>query len=143
MADLSRVKDVTEIAAASPDQRVRDMAIRYKQTFADLQLLDSFFDVYSKGVAQVQPKVTPKTPVAPISGDRKDLFGACMTAILQRAQHPLTASEMLSKYCDESPADAPYRDREGMRVALAKRKSIFGRTADKKYCLAGVSELVV
>ena len=67
MADLNRVRDPLELAAASPDPVVRRMAIRRKEIEPEMQRLDGFFAVYAE---QPESKPTQKA-VLPVKAAPK------------------------------------------------------------------------
>lgn len=150
MADLTRVRDPLEIAAASPDAKIRHMAIRRKEMELEMKRLDAFFEVYAgepDTATQPQAKV-PLRAVAPVaqrqsSAAKPGVVGSvsvrdAVKAILLR-EGPLEREALLLRYRETVPADAG-RTSRSLRDTLAKHGGVIGRVSaiDARYWVVGL-----
>ena len=136
MADINRVRDPLELAAASPDPVVRQLALRYKELQAEMAPMKAFLDMYDSvkvGVATPQPQ-----DGKPASSATGDAVVERVKVILVR-EGPLDLDALYEQYIKATPEDAD-RSREAFRVTLAKRRGDISRVSetDRRYWPAGV-----
>jgi hypothetical protein len=149
MADLTRVKDPIEIAAASPDPVIRAIALKFKGMKAELESLEGFFGFYATQVAgpamsmakplgaairqataSIPPKLTvPSETEPPVKRERKIVKE--LVDILSAG--PLTLADMTAEYHRRHPDDL--KTSEAIRVAAFSAKEKIGREPDndKRY----------
>ena len=117
MADLSRLRDPLEIAAASTDPIVRKMALRRKEITIEMARLDSFFTTYAeeKTDSSVAAAAESKTKIG--SNLRSKIVIQRLKDIL--VEHgPLNLDRLHAKYCESHPDDST-RNKEALRVVIA------------------------
>ena len=148
MADLTRVKDPIEIAAASPDSVIRAIALKFKAMKAELESLEGFFGFYAtqvsgpapapaaKPAVSVAPKLTlPSQTEPPVKKERKIIKE--LVDILSAG--PLSLMDMTAEYHRRHPDDQ--KSSEAIRVAAFNAKDKIAREPDndKRYYAIGVS----
>jgi hypothetical protein len=143
MADMTRIKDVLEIAAASPDTAVRRLAMRQKELQAELDGINAFFAVYGSIEDTVLPvkiaKIPPRKPgEVPKTGrvTVDDMLAGIKTIMLRHG--PMKLDPLFTQYCLDFPHDAG-RDKESFRATLNRRHDVIGRVSetDKRYWPVG------
>jgi hypothetical protein len=141
MADLTRVKDPIEIAAASPDPVIRAIALKFKAMKAELDSLEVFFGFYAmqingasaapaKQAAMKLPPISlPATAEPPVKRERKIIKE--LVDILSAG--PLSLADMTAEYHRRHPDDL--KTSEAIRVAAFNAKGRIGREPDndKRY----------
>lgn len=137
MADATRIKDPLEIAAASPDERIRRMAIRRKECAAEMQRIDGALTViYSFGDAPQAPAV--KAPAGAGNGAQPpDGFADAVTAVLSDSG-PLSFDALHERYI-ERVVDDKDRSKDAFRAALYRRKARIAPLSeqDRRYWIVG------
>jgi hypothetical protein len=146
MADMSRVRTPLELAAASPDPKVRRMAIRRLEMEPELRRLDAFFALYAEEpepatastTQAAQPAKPSRTAAANAARLAKPdpLHDAVRAILLERG--PLSRDELYDRYMERIPEDTN-RTPETLRIALARRKDKIGRVSatDVRYWPVG------
>lgn len=139
-----RTKGALELAAASPDPAVRQLALHYKSMAQELEALDGFFAVYldagtdatPKSAAQAAFRLRPDdvimtSPAKP----RKSTVAKSLRDILTE-QGPLDMGSLHSAYVIRNPDDAG-RTREQIRLSVARHPDQFCRVSadDRRVCL--------
>lgn len=131
---MDDMKEALDKAAASSDQAVRNMAIRYREMQNEFNQYESFFTIYKQGIksngvtTSVRPptivrerNVTPKVSVTSRS-DKVDTFGLSVQAILLAAGHPLKLNDLYTTYQEQHPEDQTIDGT--FRQRLVKRRDI-------------------
>ena len=156
MADLSRVREPLEIAAASPDPKVRQMAIRRKELEVDIQRLDNFFSLYAgeepangngEPVAAApaakpgrKPRSARPDKDVPKQSVKRGKHGAFLENIKEALLKygPLDKESLFARYKEFAPEDTT-RTVESMRVSLVRYPSDITRVSksDKRYWVVG------
>ena len=147
MADLTRIRDPHEVAAASPDPVMRAIAQRSKDARAELARLDNMLAFYAEESAAqsaAPPKPSGNGKVMPINrapekipdmemNVKASAFDDGIRSILVKG--PLSLDDLLAEFRKVFPADT--RNRDALRSALNKRRAFVGRVSedDNRYCL--------
>lgn len=141
MADMTRVRTPLEIAAASPDPKVRRMALRRMEMEPEMKRLDAFFALYAD---EPEPAAAPAKPQRNASianaakADKPDPLHDTVRAIL--LEHgPLDGRGLYERYMQRVPDDTA-QTQEKLRMALVRRKERIGRVSasDSRYWPVGV-----
>ena len=140
MADLTRVKDPIEIAAATPDPVIRAVALKFKAMKAELENLEGFFSFYAgqigtttapvaKPQAAVKSIPLPETAAPPVKRERK--ITKELVEILSAGS--LNLADLTAEYHRRHPDDQ--KSSEAIRVAAFNSKERIGREPDndKRY----------
>lgn len=146
MADLTRVRDPLEIAAASPDVKIRHMALRRKEMEPEMKRLDAFFEVYAgepDSASPTQPKAMPRAaptarkPAPKVASGSSVAVREAVRLILMQGG-PLDRESLLVRYRAAVPSDAG-RTSRSLRDILAKHSGVIGRVSasDGRYWLVG------
>lgn len=146
MADLTRIREPLEIAAASPDPVVRAMAQRYMEMKRELAVLDPLFALYARESAAIEArphaaakgngKVAVAMPLPPLPSDaaKAAAFDAAVRAALAE-RGPLPLDELHAEFERRNPGDG--RNRDALRVALQSRRWVVRVSEkDRRYRLA-------
>jgi hypothetical protein len=145
MANADRTKDAMEMAAASPDPAVRQLALSYKAMRQQLEALDGFFAIYNGGVVQPLGGAAPAAtngsggpaPVVhkPAAGAPKSTVTKSLCDILAE-KGPLDMDALHGEYVRRNPDDAG-RTREQVRLGTARHPDRFRRVSDtdRRVCL--------
>ncbi len=130
---MDDVKEALDKAAASSDQAVRSMAIRYRELQNEFNQYEAFFSIYKQGIrsngtaTSTRPPVTRertpvmRTPAVPRT-DRVDTFSLALQTILTTAGHPMKLNEIYTTYQEQHPEDQTTI--ETFRQRLVKRRGI-------------------
>ena len=140
MADLTRVRDPLEIAAASPDPVVRRMAMQRKALDEEKRRLDTFFDIYGSEPEPAKP-VQPdrparaRPPSAPPPAAQEIDTGAVVEHVLTQTG-PLGLDDLYVRFKEASGSGM---SKESFRQALHRRAGRFPRVSaeDRRYWMAG------
>ena len=134
-----RVKDAMELAAASPDPAVRQLALRYQAMRLEIEALDSFFAVYSGskplGPLAVEPVAIETKPINGVvraNGTTRPSVAKALRAILLE-KGPLDLDSLHEEYVRRNPDDAG-RTRDQVRLGVARHPERFKRlsTEDRR-----------
>jgi len=125
MADPTRVRDPLELAAASPDPHVRQLALSVKRKKAEIAALETFFATYGSAVAETGAVETAHAPRA----SRKDATGDVIAEIMAEIGAPVDLDTVYDSYRVKNPSGS-LGTRDSLRVAMTKRKDKFCRGDD-------------
>lgn len=136
-----RTKGALELAAASPDPAVRQLALHYKSMVQELEALDGFFAVYYGAGAAAVPAQAPtriaSNGAAPPAPAARKIAVAQEIQDILAARGPLDMDALRAAYVAKNPDDAD-RTREQIRLSVARHPDRFKRvsTEDRRVCLA-------
>lgn len=128
---MSDMKEALDKAAASSDQAVRSMALRYRELQKEFEQYDAFFVIYKQGVtlnnsaAVARPVAVKERALVPRAapvarGSKVDTFSTAMQAILIAAGRPMKLNEVYTTYQEQHQEDQTTI--ETFRQRLVKRR---------------------
>lgn len=127
---MDDMREVLDLAASSPDSRVRGMALRYREALDEMDKFVGFFALYKNAKNEVATpvKVSPaKTPVKTIIKRRprepkEDTFAPAIRDIILAHGAPMKLSDMREIYLQQHPNDQTTP--ETFRQRLVKRRTM-------------------
>jgi hypothetical protein len=146
MADANRIRDPIEIAAGSPDVRIRRAALDRMHHAKEVEKLDAFFDHYftlpvddTPAPVKAEQRVRFAAQPSRAPKAKSDRMTDIIVAILIE-KGPLSSGDIATEFNGRAP-DLPPKSKEDMRMALGRRSDIVGRVSavDRRYQLIAMN----